>query len=59
MGDRLLQYFAAVHHQKPSLKIDDPASDLGGRYWDRTSDLFGVNADWPCVCIPVSDVVGR
>jgi hypothetical protein len=18
----------------------------GGRYWDRTSDLFGVNADW-------------
>jgi hypothetical protein len=21
----------------------EPASDLGGRYWDRTSDLFGVN----------------
>ena len=21
------------------------SSDLGGRYWDRTSDLFGVNAD--------------
>ena len=43
MGDRLLQYFAAVHHQKPSLKINDQASDLGGRYWDRTSDLLGVN----------------
>ena len=43
MDDRLLQYFAAVHHQKPSSKIDDQDSDLGGRYWDRTSDLFGVN----------------
>jgi hypothetical protein len=43
MGDRLLLYFAAVHRQKPSLKIADQASDLGGRYWDRTSDLFGVN----------------
>jgi integrase len=21
----------------------EPASDLGGRYWDRTSDLLGVN----------------
>jgi hypothetical protein len=31
----------------------------GGRYWDRTSDLFGVNADWLCLCMPVSDVVSR
>ena len=23
--------------------ISDGASDLRGRYWDRTSDLFGVN----------------
>ena len=30
MRDRLLQYFAAVHHQKPSLKIVDQASDLVG-----------------------------
>ena len=57
MGDLLLQYFAAVHHQKPSLKIDDQGSDLGGRYWDRTSDLFGVNTDWPCGCVSESDVV--
>ena len=21
----------------------DMGADLGGRYWDRTSDLFGVN----------------
>ena len=54
MGDRLLQYFAAVHHQKPSCKIDDQASELGGRYWDRTSDLFGVNADWPRLRVPQS-----
>jgi hypothetical protein len=42
MGNSRLLYFRAVHRQKPSLKIDDQASDLGGRYWDRTSDLFGV-----------------
>jgi hypothetical protein len=43
MGDRLLQYFAAVLGAKPNSKIVDQISDLGGRYWDRTSDLFGVN----------------
>jgi hypothetical protein len=43
MGDQLLQYFAAVPGPKPSSKIVDQCSDLGGRYWDRTSDLFGVN----------------
>ena len=43
MDDRLLQYFAAVLGAKPSNKIIDQYSDLGGRYWDRTSDLFGVN----------------
>ena len=59
MGDQLLQYFAAVHHQKPSLKIDDQASDLGGRYWDRTSDLFGVNTDSPCDRVSGSVMVGR
>ena len=31
--------------QKPCPMISDRASDLRGRYWDRTSDLFGVNAD--------------
>ena len=59
MGDRLLQYFTAVLGAKPSSKIVDQGSDLGGRYWDRTSDLFGVNADWPCVRVPVSVVVCR
>jgi hypothetical protein len=59
MDDQLLQYFAAVHHQKPSMKIDDQGSDLGGRYWDRTSDLFGVNAGWPCVRVPRSFIACR
>jgi hypothetical protein len=31
----------------------------GGRYWDRTSDLFGVNADWLCVRVPGDVVVFR
>jgi hypothetical protein len=31
----------------------------GGRYWDRTSDLFGVNADWSCVRVPGSIVLCR
>ena len=38
-----LLYFAAVLSRKPGRKIGDRASDLRGRYWDRTSDLFGVN----------------
>ena len=42
MGEPLL-YFAAVHSRKPDPEIGYRASDLGGRYWDRTSDLFGVN----------------
>gem|GEM_PF-7128445 len=42
MGDRLL-YFAAVQSRKPGPEIGYRASDLRGRYWDRTSDLFGVN----------------
>ncbi len=42
MGDLLL-YFVAVLGQIGSYKIGDQASELGGRYWDRTSDLFGVN----------------
>ena len=33
--------------ERPSSKISDWASDLRGRYWDRTSDLFGVKADAP------------
>jgi hypothetical protein len=28
----------------------------GGRYWDRTSDLFGVNADYPCLLASIIDV---
>ncbi len=42
MGDLLL-YFVAVLCQFGRRKIVDQGSDLGGRYWDRTSDLFGVN----------------
>ncbi len=42
MGDLLL-YFVAVLPQICGIKIVDQHSDLGGRYWDRTSDLFGVN----------------
>ena len=44
MGDLRL-YFAAVLRQIGGRKIVDQGADLGGRYWDRTSDLFGVNAD--------------
>jgi hypothetical protein len=29
--------------QKRPAPLPEPASDLVGRYWDRTSDLFGVN----------------
>jgi hypothetical protein len=46
MADRLLLYFAAVLSGKPSSKIVKHSSDPGGQYWDRTSDLFGVNLDW-------------
>ena len=42
MADPLL-YFAAVRSKKPGTMIGDRAADLRGRYWDRTSDLFGVN----------------
>ena len=42
--DKLLLYFVAVLRQIRGHKITDQASDLGGRYWDRTSDLFGVKA---------------
>jgi hypothetical protein len=38
----LLLYFVAVLRQMLDHKIVDQGSDLGGRYWDRTSDLFGV-----------------
>jgi hypothetical protein len=40
--DNLLLYFVAVLQQIDSHKIVDQGADLGGRYWDRTSDLFGV-----------------
>ena len=34
-----------------------PCSELGGRYWVRTSDLFGVNeARYHCANRPVSSV---
>jgi len=29
-----------------------PPSGAGGRYWDRTSDLFGVNADAGARLVP-------
>ena len=44
--DEPLLYFAAVLSGKPGAKIVYRAADLRGRYWDRTSDLFGVNPDW-------------
>ncbi len=42
MAERLL-YFAAVHSRRPGPEIGYRVADLRGRYWDRTSDLFGVN----------------
>ena len=41
--DKLLLYFVAVLGRIHDRKINDQGADLGGRYWDRTSDLFGVN----------------
>jgi hypothetical protein len=41
--DNLLLYFVAVLDRIHDRKITDQGADLGGRYWDRTSDLFGVN----------------
>jgi hypothetical protein len=38
----LLHFAAAARSNKPVGRWQ-PASDLGGRYWDRTSDLLGVN----------------
>jgi hypothetical protein len=40
--DDLLLYFVAVREWIRDHKIVDQGADLGGRYWDRTSDLFGV-----------------
>ena len=57
--DELLLYFGAVSRRFHGFKIVDQSSDLGGRYWDRTSDLFGVNADSLCVCLLMSVVVCR
>jgi hypothetical protein len=42
---------SVLYRRFHGFKIDDQASDLGGRYWDRTSDLFGVNADLPYVSV--------
>ena len=39
-GGTLLLYFAAVRHRQRLLQNDVLP---GGRYWDRTSDLLGVN----------------
>jgi hypothetical protein len=58
MGELLL-YFGAVSRGSHGFKIVDQGSDLGGRYWDRTSDLFGVNADRSCVCFPASVIASR
>ena len=57
--DDLLLYFVAVSRQLRDHKTVDQDADLGERYWDRTSDLFGVNADWPCVRVPGSVVMCR
>jgi len=38
---------------RAGLCLCDPAADLGGRYWDRTSDLLGVK-DRPTVPVTVT-----
>jgi hypothetical protein len=42
MADLLL-YFSAVRGQERCPARSEFGPELGGRYWDRTSDLFGVN----------------
>jgi integrase len=39
----LLLHFSAAQRSKGRFPRREPASLLRGRYWDRTSDLFGVN----------------
>ena len=46
------QAVSQAGHGKGHVHRWDMASDLGGRYWDRTSDLFGVNA-------PLYPIFGR
>jgi hypothetical protein len=58
MGELLL-YFVAVLRRIRGHKIVDQRSDLGGRYWDRTSDLFGVNTDFSYVRAPGSVLAHR
>jgi hypothetical protein len=38
-----LLHFAAAPRSKKADSQPEQAADLGGRYWDRTSDLLGVN----------------
>ena len=39
----VLLHVAAAPRSKTAGYCYDQAADLGGRYWDRTSDLLGVN----------------
>jgi hypothetical protein len=43
LRQRESMYFSALRKQKAGLRSADTGSELGGRYWDRTSDLLGVN----------------
>ena len=36
-------YSWLYEHERGRFPRSGPAPDLCGRYWDRTSDLFGVN----------------
>src|SRR5437763_265157 len=49
-----------LHEDRQRTSIRALTCDYGGgRYWDRTSDLFGVNADRPYVRVPGRVVVCR
>jgi hypothetical protein len=44
MDSRCCTFLLYKIEKGPSL-APETVPDLGGRYWDRTSDLFGVNVD--------------
>ena len=56
---RCRRFFGCSSYSRLALREPLTSAFAGGRYWDRTSDLFGVNADRPCVCVPGSVITCR
>jgi hypothetical protein len=57
MANQQLLYSSCSMQSNSKLQIVDQASDLGGRYWDQTRDVFGVNPDRFCWLTRLNAVV--